>query len=110
MTTATADSSGIPDQTETIAQRPQSERLATGLVTFVFSLNVVFLLYLLTQFFVQSSDGTGLGHILIIVFNTLMLAYSTRCLWVRKTKVGCYAFFAAIIVSGIANAIVESLT
>lgn len=92
-------------------QDNRSVSAAKHLVTFVFSLNVCFAVYLVTQFFAPKPYSNELHAVytLIVLATTALLGLSTRRLWGGEAKQGAYLFFNAIAVSFVGNIVSELL-
>lgn len=95
------------DEQDALALPKRSERVAAFLVSFIFAINVAFLVYMITQFWTPKPYSTGL-HVactLQVLVTTGLLGLSARSFWMRKTRIGCYLFFGCIGLSFVCNLI-----
>ena len=106
--------SGVSTSTTTesapvLEPRGRGEVTAKFLVTFVFLINVCFAVYLFVQFFVPKVYGNGLHaiYMAVVLATTFLLGLSTRFLWSGNARRGVYAFFGALAVSFIGNAVLQ---
>ena len=81
------------------------ETTARILVTFIFVINVAFVIYMIAQFFAVKPYSTMLhaAYTATSIAIMLLLGLSTQCFWKRNARFGCYAFFAAVGVSIFGN-------
>ena len=102
-----SESKSAVETAKNAALPTNSERAATFLVTFIFAVNVAFVIYMLAQFVFPKPYSTTLhaGYTVMVLAATILLGLSTRYFWMRCSRQGCYAFFAAIGISFVLNLI-----
>ena len=86
-----------------------SVRAAKSLVTFIFGINVLFSIYMVTQFFVSKPHGNGLHalYLIVVLATTMLLGVSTRRFWSGATNQGTHLFFGALFISFLGNLVAQ---